>query len=280
MAKIFTPKLSPRLEMVVSMVPSKDMRVADIGCDHGYISISLIQRNIASYAIASDIKEGPLKQAQKNIEKAELGEKIITRLAPGISGLSRKDADCIIIAGMGCRTIIEILEENEIFAKSARYLILQPQSEIPELREYLRNNGYTLVKNRMAVEGEKYYFAMLVVPTEQLADAGMESISGKIRESMQLPEMSELTDRLDMMFGLDLICEDRELSLYLKHVEHEWSGALENLENAKKTDVEKMTLIRNNIELAQAALEMNVMFCGLDSKVSTIARKDYLDHIS
>ena len=263
MAKNFTPKLSPRLEGIVSLVP-KGLKVADVGCDHGYISIALLQRGIAISSVASDIKEGPLEQAKKNIEKAHLEDKIQTRLCPGINGLKCDEADVIVIAGMGQRTIAEILLSDMETVKKVKYLVLQPQSEIPEMREFIRDNGFHLVKNIMIREGEKFYFAMLVAANEELAAAALgsnRSISDKIISNFKQPEVADYAGELDILFGLDLICFDSEFKHYLMHVDKEWSDAAEKIRNAKKPDFDKERELTKKAESAKIALEMNNMFC-------------------
>lgn len=259
MAKLFTPKLSPRLEGIVSLVP-KGLTVADVGCDHGYISIALVQREIAPSSVASDIKEGPLLQAKKNVEKAGLTGKIDTKLYPGIDGLEKGQAQVIVIAGMGQRTIADILSGNMEVAKSAKYLILQPQSEIPEMREFIRDNGFHLVKNIMMREGDKFYFAMLV-STENEDTASKSGIANRIKEKTNIPELDHYLDELDILFGLDLIYGDPEFAAYLRHVDSEWTQALERLGNAKKPDFEKITELTKKAEASRLALEMNMLLC-------------------
>lgn len=270
MAKVFTPKLSPRLEGIVSLVP-EGSRVADIGCDHGYISIALVQRGIAVHSIASDIKKGPLDQAVKNIAKAELYNKIETRLAPGITAIKSGEADVIIIAGMGQRTIADILTENMSIAKEAKYLILQPQSELAEMRRFLLDNGFNLIGNKMMTEGDKYYFAMVVSATLDVMpgqDVNVLRVFKERFDSMKdVPEMSGIYELMDMMFGWDLIYTDSQLAYYLKHVDHEWTEAIEKLGEAKKPDYDRIKELTTKAEAARLALEINTTFCGVDKKL-------------
>lgn len=272
MPKTFTPKLSPRLEGIVSMVP-KGSKTADIGCDHGYISIALVQRGIAESSIASDIRSGPLAQAEKNVGKAGLEDKIRTRLAPGISGLASGEADVIIIAGMGQRTIAEILSDDMEPAKEAKYLILQPQSEIPEMRDFLKENGFTILQNKMIREEEKYYFAMLVSYGEKDLPNDAVNISAALVERMEMnaqPEFAETVKALDRLFGMDLICSEPEMAYYLNFVEREWSEALEKLHKAKKPDFQKIAEIEAKASAAKLALEMNMSFCKTEEKFRDI----------
>lgn len=270
MPKHYTPKLSPRLEGIVSLVPVGS-RIADVGCDHGYISIALVQRGVAISSIASDIKAGPLAQAEKNINKAELSAKIETRLAPGISALEAGEADVIVIAGMGQRTIADILTEKMEVARAAKYLILQPQSELDLMRSFLIDNGFSILKNKLMREGDKYYFAMVASATEKYPCGEKNSPSEAFKRQMQAkhsePEMIKLFDQIDLLFGWDLIYTDRELAFYLNHVLGEWSEALEKLSQAKKVDYDRIAELSAKKQAAEFALELNTMFCGINKEL-------------
>lgn len=270
MAKLFIPKLSPRLEGIVELVP-EGSRVADIGCDHGYISIALVQRGLAIHSIASDIKSGPLEQAVKNIQKAGLNEKIETRLAPGIAAIKSNEADVIVIAGMGQRTIAEILTENMSIAKEVKYLILQPQSELADMRRFLLDNGFKLLKNKLMIEGDKYYIAMVASATEDNypgQDVNIASVFRKRFEAMQdTPEIAEVYEAMDLLFGWDLIYTDPKLAYFLNHLDHEWTEALRKLGEAKNPDYDRIKELNSKVEAARLALEMNTTFCGVDKKL-------------
>lgn len=270
MAKRFTPKLSPRLEGIVELVP-EGSRVADIGCDHGYISIALVQRNLAVHSIASDIKSGPLEQAVKNIAKAELTDKIETRLAPGITAIKSGEADVIVIAGMGQRTIAEILTENMDIAKEAKYLVLQPQSELADMRRFLLGNGFKLIKNKLMIEGDKYYIAMVASATEDTYPGMDVNIAETFRKRFEAmadtPEIASVYETMDLLFGWDLIYTDPQLAYFLNHVEHEWTEALSKLGEAKNPDYDRIKELNSKVEAARLALEINTTFCGVDRKL-------------
>ena len=100
--------LSSRLEAACRFVNSGD-RVADVGCDHGYLGIYLLKNNIASFVYASDINEGPLNAAVFNAEKFGVRDKIKFYLSDGVRNIPR-DFDTLVCAGMGGDTMISILE--------------------------------------------------------------------------------------------------------------------------------------------------------------------------
>ncbi len=277
--KAYSPKLTPRTEGIVSLVP-KCRTVADIGCDHGYVSIALLQRGIAERAFACDIKEGPLEHAKVNISKAGLSDRIETLLAPGLSGLSDEEADVIIIAGMGTRTITEIIGNSPDKAKKAEYLILQPQSEIPELRQFLSDNGFSILKNKMMREGDKFYFAMLVsssVTVEEYSrNLGSEGVAQLMRERKIPEELVGLSSELDRLFGLDLIFSDKEMSYYLTHVIGQCEEALGKLSEAKKPEFDKIGEMKKKKVLAETALELNTLLCGIDERLKNLMEAEFI----
>lgn len=138
-------------------------RVADVGCDHGYISIYLVQSGIAKSAIAMDVRKGPLMGAQSNVKGYGLENSIETRLSDGLKELKPGEADSLIIAGMGGKLMKRILEDGDSKALGIRTAILQPQSELSEFRMYLRDNGYAILDERVVLEDGKYYFPMKVL---------------------------------------------------------------------------------------------------------------------
>lgn len=155
--------LSARMEALARMV-SKGSRVCDVGCDHGWVSIYLVQQGISPCALAMDVRQGPLSQAQEHIRQQGLEAYIETRLSDGVEALKSGEADAVICAGMGGRLMQRILEEGRDKLTVMRELILQPQSEITAFRAYLRRAGYATVAEDMVYEDGKYYPMMRVVP--------------------------------------------------------------------------------------------------------------------
>lgn len=146
--------ITPRLECILKHVTEK--KLADIGTDHAYIPIRLVQDKICEMVIATDIKPGPVGAAKRHIEKYGLSDKIEVRLGAGLEPLSTGEAEQIIIAGMGGEMIEKILSENEEKAKASK-LILQPMNNQYELRKFLHKNGYKILCEDIATEGEKVY---------------------------------------------------------------------------------------------------------------------------
>lgn len=153
------------MKAVAAMVTSGGV-LADIGTDHGYVPIALLQRQKIKRAIAMDVNKGPLARAKENIAAAHLEELIQTRLSDGTEALQPEEADSILIAGMGGELVIHILSEGEEVCRSAKELILQPQSDLRKVRAYLREHHYKIVDEDMVCEDEKYYPMMRAVKVE------------------------------------------------------------------------------------------------------------------
>ena len=132
------PALSNRLKACCEFIKQGD-RVADIGCDHGYLSIHLLKSGIAASVIAADINPMPLDSARKNAAKYEVSDKITFCLSDGVQSIPR-DFDTLVCAGMGADTMISILNAAPWLKDSKYRLILQCQSRRPELRQYLYEN--------------------------------------------------------------------------------------------------------------------------------------------
>ena len=153
--------LSKRLKALANMVTDGN-RLADIGTDHGYIPIYLCQTGKIPSALAMDIGKGPLQQAQTHIAEHGLSEQIKTRLSDGMAALQFGEADTILIAGMGGGLVMKILSEGAEKLTGKEELILQPQSEIALVREFLRVRNFQILNEDIILEDGKYYPMMKV----------------------------------------------------------------------------------------------------------------------
>ena len=164
--------ISDRLLACAAFVRPGD-RLADVGCDHGYLSIHLLQEGIIESAIASDVRKQPLMSALRNAEKYGVRDRMEFYLSDGVRSIPR-DFDCMVCAGMGGDTMVSILEAAP-WLKNARYrLILQCQSKTPMLRRYLSSNGFAIRKEAVLRDGRFLYTVMEVLwqpEAERLTDA-------------------------------------------------------------------------------------------------------------
>lgn len=162
-------QLSKRLQAVADLV-TPGSRVADIGCDHAYTSIYLVENEIASKVIAMDVNQGPIDRAQDNINKFGYQTRIETRKSNGLEKLTIDETDTILIAGMGGALTIQILEDKPELVSRVRELILQPQSEINKVRRMIVDQSFLIVRENMVYEDGKYYMMMRAVPKETVAE--------------------------------------------------------------------------------------------------------------
>lgn len=152
--------LSSRLAACCRFVAPGD-RVADIGCDHGYLGIYLLKNNIASHVIAADINEGPLLSAVRNSEKFGVRDRMAFYLSDGVGSIPR-DFDTLVCAGMGGDTMVSVLSAAP-WLKNAQYrLILQCQSKTPLLRKYLSESGWHIARETVLRDGKFLYTVMEV----------------------------------------------------------------------------------------------------------------------
>lgn len=195
-------ELSRRLYAVASLV-TEGASVADVGTDHGYIPIYLMQQGIASRVIALDINGGPLERARMHIIGYKLKGQIETRLSDGLSAVRPGEVDSMIAAGMGGGLIIRILEEGREVVESLRECILQPQSEVWRVRRYLLDHHMDIIDEDMVEEDGKYYPMIKAVPGESPRYAECEYIFGKRLLEKRNPVMEKFLHReLDIREGI------------------------------------------------------------------------------
>lgn len=156
-----TVHLSKRMMALANMV-SMSNRLCDVGCDHGYLPIYLVSSGAVPSAIAADIGEGPLQAAGRNIAREGLEDRIATRQTDGLCGIMPEEADSLLIAGMGGGLVIHILSNGRRTAQAMKEVILQPQSEVDQVRRFLWEEGYCLLDEDMVFEDGKYYPMMKV----------------------------------------------------------------------------------------------------------------------
>lgn len=152
--------ISARLLACCNFIAPGD-RVADVGTDHGYLGIWLLQQGIASSVIASDIVPGPLSAARNNAQKFGIADRMEFYLSDGVRSIPR-DFDTLVCAGMGADTMVSILEAAP-WLKSTKYrLVLQCQSKTPMLRQYLTEQGWRIAEESVLRDGRFLYTVMEV----------------------------------------------------------------------------------------------------------------------
>lgn len=150
-----------RLLCCAAQVP-QGARVADIGCDHGYLGIHLLQSGRASFVHACDLREGPIHRAMENALRFGTAEKMRFSRADGLSAVSPEEVDTVVCAGMGGDLIVQILRNAPWLKNEAYTLILQPQSSGQEVRRMLSEEGFGIVSETLAEDGGFLYYVMTV----------------------------------------------------------------------------------------------------------------------
>ena len=154
--------LSVRMKMIVGLVPERTT-VADIGSDHGYVACYLVKEKRCPRAIATDVNEGPIRRTEKNIKALKLDDKIETRLGDGLTVLNDGEVETAVIAGMGGMLICGMLSESAELLKGIKTLVLQPQSDIEEVRRHLHKLDFMIEREAICMEDGKFSIAMRAV---------------------------------------------------------------------------------------------------------------------
>ena len=213
--------IGKRLERIKEMCKGSHV-LADIGCDHAYLPLSLVKDKIIDYAYAIDNKIEPLNQAKKNIEKEGLSSQIETILSDGLINLSDKEFDTVVMAGLGAITIIEIMGKSLDLFKD-KTLILEANKGSKELRKFLMDNSYIIIDEDIIEEANHFYEII------------------KTKHSFKKENYTEL----ELAFGpINLKNKKRELFDYLNY----------NLEILNRVEDKRETLIKK-INLYRRALD-------------------------
>ena len=214
--------LSERLQTVIGLCPDSEC-VADIGTDHGFVPMALIEEGKASRAVASDVGAAPLQRALEHVERAGLSEKISLRLGDGLKTLSPGEADTVVITGMGGLLIRKILSESPEIVKKTKTLILSPQSDIAEARRFVSERGFLFEEERMVFEDGKFYVIMRLKNSFQSENPVKQTLS---------PE--------EMLYGPCLL-RDRPavFSAYLKRRRDTLAAIIASLSEGDSSDAEK-----------------------------------------
>ena len=159
-------QLSLRLSAIADMV-TEGNRLVDVGCDHGYLPVYLVSEKKIPSAIAMDVRKGPLSRAQEHIAQFGLEKYIETRLSDGLEKMAPGEGDTLVIAGMGGPLMERIMTDSASQRESFQEMILQPQSDIPHFRRFIKEIGWKIVEEEMILEDGKFYPMMKVVPGEK-----------------------------------------------------------------------------------------------------------------
>jgi len=202
--------------------------VADVGTDHAYLPIYLLKKGVAKYAVATDVREGPLVHTRDNVDFYKVSEKVAVYRTDGLVGIEKYAPDDIMICGMGGELILRIVTECEYTRKTGVRLLLQPMSSFAELRKGLADNGYSIETESLVRDGHMIYQVLVCVYTGEsytLSPAqlllGPENIrenSDLFREYAQI-HLRKLDRKIESKGGAGYdVLEDIELAKEIRNI--------------------------------------------------------------
>lgn len=237
-------QLSERLKKVISFV-SPCETVADIGTDHGYVPIMLVKNGIVKKAYAMDVNKGPLQRAAEHVAEEGLEDRIELRLSNGLQKLQKKEAESIVIAGMGGELMVDILESGKEVLEDVKELILSPHSEIGVLRKYLINSGYEIIQEEMLYDAGKYYTILKVIHSQN---------PQKVQEQYK--------EEYYYIYGLLLIQKkDSVLKEFLEKKQQKYIDIYEHLKLNSVTDTVEKRMQEMKAELEEIEMVLENLKC-------------------
>jgi tRNA (adenine22-N1)-methyltransferase len=212
-------QLDSRLSAVAGLV-RKNKTFADIGTDHAYRPVYLVENHIINNAIAADLRKGPLENAKETVVAHNLSDKISLRLSDGLDNFNENEVQEIAVAGMGGLLIAEFIERTEWLKNKDIHLILQPMTHAEELRKTLFDNGFIIDCEKVAVDGDKLYIII----------------------SAYYNGIATVYNNLDLIVGRLPLNQDENSLKYLNHLFDKYNKKLVALKNADKecTQLEKI----------------------------------------
>ena len=209
--------VSGRLQKIQSLVHGRCL--ADIGCDHAYIAINSVLSGRVRKAYACDIAKGPLINAKTAIEKYDVTDRVIPRLQNGIENLP-EDVDCIVIAGMGGLTVIEILQNGQRYLNKDCSLILSVHKDVDKLRQYLVNNGYSILEEHIVKEDNHYYPII----------------------KCSYSQKNEILTEAEILYGKNVI-KDSDYRSFIDHEKMKWNEILKGMPSDKSASIRHRLII-------------------------------------
>ncbi|MCL2676510.1 MAG: class I SAM-dependent methyltransferase [Streptococcaceae bacterium] len=227
-------KLSKRLQMIADLVP-ENKKLLDVGSDHAHLPVYLLQKDKITSAIAGEVAIGPYETARDFVKEQEFTKNIHVRLADGLSAFEPSDqVESIVIAGMGGQLIAEILEAGKEKLSSVSTLILQPNNHEDTVRQWLQDNEFKIVQEKILSEAWKFYEILLV-------QQGQMNLSEK-----------------ELRFGQYLMTENSSIfQSKWKNKREVNENILSQLMNSKEDEREKMNKIKHQIALIKEILNEN-----------------------
>jgi Predicted SAM-dependent methyltransferase len=210
-------------------------RVADIGSDHAYLPVELIEEKVANYAIAGEVAKGPMSRSKEDVEKFGLSDKIDVRLGDGLAVIKADDLiDTVVIAGMGGILIQSILTNaTEEQLSHVKTLVLQPNIGEPLVRRWLVENNFKIIDEDIVEEDHHVY------------------------EIIKAEKVTEPVTLTDAEFLMGPVLMKKKTPTFVAKWEHKLNGyhkAVANMGHAKKIDQAKIDVMNQNIKYIEGIL--------------------------
>ncbi len=194
-------KISKRLESAAAFVRKGDV-IADVGTDHAYLPIYLSMYKMISSAIVTDINEGPIERARRNIAEYSCENAISARLSDGLCGVEAYSPNTVFILGMGGELIARIISDAEWLKEKKVRLVLQPMTHKEILRKYLFENGFSIIDEALVDDGKIYQIMVAEYSGERCSADILELHFGRInlerREKLLLCDLKKECDILNV----------------------------------------------------------------------------------
>ncbi|MEX5570413.1 tRNA (adenine(22)-N(1))-methyltransferase TrmK [Pseudomonas syringae] len=180
-------RLSMRLERVATHVPA-GARLADIGSDHGYLPVALLNRGVIAAAVAGEVALTPFCAAERTVRENDLEDQVSVRLADGLAAIEAEDAiTAISLCGMGGETIRDILEAGQARLSGQERLILQPNGGEQPLRVWLMKHDYRIVSEEVLRENRFDYEIIVAERTGPVEYTAEELYFGPLQMQARSP---------------------------------------------------------------------------------------------
>lgn len=198
-------KLSDRLEQIAAKAAEvTEGYVADVGTDHGFVPIRLMESGRVKHVVAMDVRKGPLERAREHVREYHMEDRIETRLSDGLKELKPGEADTVVIAGMGGELMLRILRDGAHVRDCVKHYILSPQSELSVFRHGLEELGLSIAEEQMLLDEGKYYVILHVSPGTMHYEHEYEYRYGADLIRKQDPVLKEFLER-ELVQGKELL---------------------------------------------------------------------------
>ena len=231
--KSYRGKLSPRLALVAEFVP-RGAVVADVGTDHAYLPVYLVENNICPAVVATDVHQKPYQSALNTVQQVGLGHKITVGLGDGLKCLQPGDVQVVVMAGIGGGTMCRLLDASPEVVTGLTRLVLQPMDDAPQLRKWLVSHGWQLVAERLVDDNGHLYLVLVAEPGR-----------------------SEVLDELALIVGPKLLeCKDQLLSLYVQGLIEQHRRILSGLSRSNRQETRaRKAVVEVRLEKLEGVLE-------------------------